>query len=179
MSWNNEEYAPEFPLPVEKSITSPKQNVNALAEAIPKGEFSTKRKNGTKVELNPNVEKHILSYLAPKNVRITPVTNTPKKLSTYLNFKNQLTKKNMRNRLIANSRMRQQNQVNNNYRIFAERRADALLHERRMLNLNNEEANNSDNNNYIIPANPNLIDGGKKTRRNKSRRSNKSRRNYK
>lgn len=190
MSWNNEEYLPEVPVinrnrPMNRVIsrnTSPKQNVRAFAEAIPDGKLSTTNPNtGKKINLVENVERHVLSYLAPRNVKITPVTNTPKKLSTYLNFKDNLAKKMQTKSLMENIRRRQENQAIENANILDERIRRAREHERRMINLNNERNNNNNNNNNNNhrPANPNFIDGGKrKTRKNKkNRRKNKTKAN--
>ena len=71
MSWENEEYLPEhFQMPPPRPRVW-QENISALAQATPSGKLSNK--------LNPNVEGHIMSFLAPP-IKMKSAYNTPAKL---------------------------------------------------------------------------------------------------
>jgi hypothetical protein len=79
MSWENEEYVPEgVVLPPRHRVWQ--DNISALAQVTPTGRLSTTNPvTGKSVELNPNVEKHIMSFLTP-SIKMKKPYNTPAKL---------------------------------------------------------------------------------------------------
>jgi hypothetical protein len=104
MSWENEEYLPEhFQIPPRPRVWQ--ENISALAQVTPTGRLSTTNpETGKTVELNPNVESHIMGFLAPP-IQMKSAHRTPAKLIQSQKFlrnamkgaKNMQTRRNIRN----------------------------------------------------------------------------------
>ena len=70
MSWETEEFGPEhFEMHPRPRPRVWQENVEALAQVTPTGKLTTTNpQTGRTVELNPNVESHILSFLTPRKI---------------------------------------------------------------------------------------------------------------
>ena len=86
MNWEEEEFGSHH---VKPRVWQ--ENVAALAKVTPSGKLTTThRVSGNTVELNPDVESHILSFLAPN--RLTARRRTPANLLRAERFKRNIGK---------------------------------------------------------------------------------------
>ena len=180
MSWENEEFGVSYPAPPQRTQTS-RNNIRALAEVFPTGEITTvDPKTGKKTGLHQNVEREILKYLSPE--RITPVSNTPKKLNTYLNFKSKLkntTNRKERKRLYNEHKVREQEEYERMRDLELLRAPEEELFQQEMArrrNEMNEGLPNNSNNNSVVNYeryNP-YLNGGKRSKRSRKNIKNKT-----
>ena len=86
MNWEEEEFGEKY---VKPRVWQ--ENVAALARVTPSGKLTTThRATGNTVELNPDVESHILSFLSPN--RLTARRRTPANLLKAERFKRNIGK---------------------------------------------------------------------------------------
>lgn len=183
MDWETEEFNPLHPdyKPPGLPYRSPKNNLKAYAEAIPDGIISTTNPlTGKKTELNPDMEREVLSYFKEKNIRMTPVTNTPKQLSAYTNFKSKLPREVKRRELMKQMRAHHAAQVEQQRIRDKENAERYILFQEEMRRRRNENREYGSNNNSVGSYNRNNpnrynsnLNGGKRNK--KSRKTIKNR----
>jgi hypothetical protein len=191
MDWETEEFGSNINEPPKsKRIHTPKNNLKAYAEAIPDGKISTTNPlTGKKTELNPDMERKVLSYFKPEEIRMTPVTNTPKTLSAYTNFKGKLPREVKRRELmkqyradyaaeVEQRRIREEENAER-YRLFQEEMGRRRYENREYGSNNNSVGSYNRNNPNRYNSN---LNGGKRNKKSRKtiknrKRNNKTRRN--